>query len=163
MDGRIISIRLRGEEFRLDPTSETWEVPPIEAEALTREWCVLDGVSYRWYRGGSFEGFDEKIGRWKEVKGATEGKPKNLCDHTLLNLDGRLAVAFAETTDLKKGKVGVWCAEIDVADDAEGNWWVRIHWSDKVLLLPEISWGIPEENVYESLFSCLCKRLLVSL
>ncbi|GMN33469.1 hypothetical protein TIFTF001_004189 [Ficus carica] len=129
---------LHGEEFRLDPSTKTWEVLPSE-EALTTERCVVDGVSNICFGGERFGGFDEKVGRWK------------------------LAVAFAETTDLKKGKVGVWCAEIDVTDDADGNWWGRIHWSDKVLLLPEISWGIPEENFYESPFSCLCKRLLVSL
>ncbi|EXC19717.1 F-box/kelch-repeat protein SKIP6 [Morus notabilis] len=155
--------------FRLDTTTKTWEVFETEFSSNTNI-CVVDGVSYTSFGNnvGKIERFDERIGVWKELKGVEEGKPEYVYGdvQTLINLDGRLVVVFAEmrfedTTDLKMGmgKAGLWCAEIDVTENGDGDWWGRVHWSEKVLLLPEVTWETPDVFA----FFYISERLLVSL
>ncbi|EXC19716.1 F-box/kelch-repeat protein SKIP6 [Morus notabilis] len=155
VDGKI-SICLNSDEsnlieFRLNTTTKTWEVVGNEFSP-TSDICVVDGVSYSSFgrNVGKIERFDEKIGEWKELKGVEEGKPEYVFGHrqTLINLDGRLVVLFAEmrleeTIDPKMGKAGLWCAEIDVTENGDGDWWGRVNWSDKVVLLPEVTWDTP--------------------
>lgn len=57
------------------------------------------------------------------------------------------------------GKAGLWCAEIDVTENGDGDWWGRVHWSEKVLLLPEVTREAPDVFAFFS----ISERLLVSL
>ncbi|GMN33455.1 hypothetical protein TIFTF001_004170 [Ficus carica] len=180
VDGKI-SIGLGEHDLRLDPMTKTWGgIENKEPLLLDDCHCVVDEVLYH-SSGWRFRRFDKKIGFWKYLKGVTEGKPKYACGPKLLNLVGRLFMAFAEvrfgdTVDSKEGelhfkkkkkkkegKFRVWCAEIDVTEDGDGDWWGRVRWSDKVPLLPERNWGSPRAHFNDKVCPYFCECLSVSL
>lgn len=164
VDGKI-SIGLGRHDLRLDPMTKTWGGIENKEPLLLDNWyCVVDEVLYH-YSGWRFRRFDKKIGFWKYLKGVARGKPNYACGPRLLNLEGKLFTAFAEvifgdTVDSKQGKFRVWCAEIDVTEDGDGDWWGRVRWSDKVLLLPERNW---ESQFNDEVCPFFCKSLSVSL
>lgn len=158
VDGKISFMFLGNEDdkqFRLDPTTKTWEVL-LDDKPYKRGICVVDGVSYRLLHGMKFERFDKRVGMWKELKHVEQGKPKYLWGPKLLNLKGRLVMVFEEVTnDSEMGnKIGLWSVEINVMKN-DGDWCGQTHWSEKVLLLPHLK--------FHSEFYFLCSCLSASL
>lgn len=167
----LMRYKFHRQELRLRPTMKMSEVLRFEEKeksSLFYTGCLMDRPWYDYHPREIFRRSDYGIDEWEELEGVKEGKPKYFCEPKLLNLEGRLVVLFGEarfgnTSELEKGKIGIWCAEIDVTKNGDVDWCGKTHWSEKVLLLPETTWGIPEESFDHSLFLYGCECLFVPL
>lgn len=122
-----------------DAGSGVWE--GVESE-LDLGWrgraCVVNEVLYCYDYLGKIRGFGFNGGIWRELKGVEKGLPKFLCGATMANVGGKLIVVWEEKGKGKgKGKeMEIWCAEIEVSEDKDGDLRGKICWSSKVLSVP---------------------------
>lgn len=137
VDGKLYAMADRGGVV-YDPRREVWA--PVESE-LDNGWrgraCVVDGILYCYDYLGKIRGFDWGEGAWKELKGVEKGLPRFLCGATMTNMGGNLVVVWEGKEVIGNGKeMEVWCADIEVRKDWDGELVGKIHWSELVLTVP---------------------------
>ncbi|EXC19724.1 F-box/kelch-repeat protein SKIP6 [Morus notabilis] len=132
------------EELKFDPATKTWEVFRSGVGSglrWTTQICEVNGMLYctENYKG-MIKGFDERNGVWKEVKivDNTGLLPNHLWKPWMVNVGGRLVImGWKELQDQivnpeLDDKVGVWCAEIEVEKDGDGDFRGEVQWSEMV-------------------------------
>ncbi|KAK4776047.1 hypothetical protein SAY87_024008 [Trapa incisa] len=137
VDGKLYAMADRG-GFAYDPWKEEWV--PAESE-LDNGWrgraCVVDGILYCYDYLGKIRGFDWGEGAWKVLKGVEKGLPRFLCGATMVNMGGNLVVVWEGKEVIGNRKeMEVWCAEIEVRKDWDGELVGEILWSEAVLTVP---------------------------
>lgn len=134
--GRVHSVTGSGlGGFTYDPKGMAWEDFPVE---LKSGWkgraAVVEEVLYCFdYYVGKIRGFEGDV--WKEVKGIDEITRKLLLfGIEMVGMGGRLVVVWKEKEI--GDEMEVFCAEIDIRKDDDGELWGSIVWSDVILLVP---------------------------
>ncbi|XP_062007111.1 F-box/kelch-repeat protein SKIP6 [Rosa rugosa] len=135
--GRVYALADRGGVV-YDPRTRVWE--GVE-KRMDMGWrgraCVVHGMLYCYDYLGKIRGFDAKNRMWKELKGVEKKLPKFLCGATMANVGENLVVLW-ETKGNGKD-MEIWCAEIEVKENGDGELWGRIDWSQKLLSVPKHS------------------------
>ncbi|CAI8598776.1 unnamed protein product [Vicia faba] len=137
VDGKIYAMADRG-GVSLDTRSGAWESVGSELDLGWRgRACVVNGILYCYNYLGKIKGFDVKKGLWKELKGLDKGLPKFLCGATMADVGGKLVVVWECQGNGKGKEMEVWCAEIDVNKNKDGELWGEVCWLNKVLSVPK--------------------------
>lgn len=135
IDDKIYAMGDRG-GVKFDPGKLSWESVESEIDMGWRgRGSVVNGVLYCYDYLGKIRGFDVKRGEWKELRGVEKGLPKFLCGATMANLGGKLVVVW-EGSGRNVREMGIYCAEIEVEKDGNGDLWGKIEWSGLVLSVP---------------------------
>lgn len=118
-----------------EPKTKRWE--SVESE-LDLGWrgraCVVNGILYCYDYVGNIRGFDVRNGAWKELRGVEKELPRFLCGATMANVGGKLVVVWERKGNVKE--MEVWCAEIEVEENGEGELRGRVEWCDVVHKVP---------------------------
>ncbi|KAG6767247.1 hypothetical protein POTOM_028441 [Populus tomentosa] len=118
-----------------EPKTKKWE--SVESE-LDLGWrgraCVVNGILYCYDYVGNIRGFDVRNGAWKELRGVEKELPRFLCGATMANVGGKLVVVWERKGNVKE--MEVWCAEIEVEENGEGELRGRVEWCDVVHKVP---------------------------
>ncbi|KAL2339438.1 hypothetical protein Fmac_007378 [Flemingia macrophylla] len=118
------------------PRSGAWESVGGELDLGWRgRACVVEGVLYCYDYLGKIKGFDVGRGVWEELKGLEKGLPRFLCGATMADLGGKLCVVWECQGSGKE--IEIWCAEIGVKKNPDGELWGQLGWSGKVLSVPK--------------------------
>ncbi|CAK8567813.1 unnamed protein product [Lathyrus sativus] len=141
VDGKIYAMADRG-GVSLDPCSASgvWESVGGELDLGWRgRACVVNGILYCYDYLGKIKGFDVKKGLWKELKGLDKALPRFLCGATMADVGGKLVVVWeCQGNANGKGKeMEIWCAEIDVNKNEDGELWGEVCWLNNVLSVPK--------------------------
>ncbi|XP_050385702.1 F-box/kelch-repeat protein SKIP6 [Argentina anserina] len=135
--GRVYALADRGGVV-YDPKTRVWE--GVE-KRMDMGWrgraCVVHGMLYCYDYLGKIRGFDSKNRVWKELKGVEKRLPKFLCGATMANVGENLVVLWETKANGKE--MEIWCAEIEVEENGDGELWGRIEWSQKLLSVPKHS------------------------
>ncbi|EXC19722.1 F-box/kelch-repeat protein SKIP6 [Morus notabilis] len=134
--GGKVCIWMDKEELRFDPAMKTWEAFEsrigygldwnIEMCEVNGVLCCLDGYS------GLIKGFDERIGGWKRLKFVNKGMRSYRRNLRMSNVGGRLVILESALLRNLEKTMGVWCVEIEVKKDKDGNLQGEVLWSEMV-------------------------------
>lgn len=120
----------------LDPKAGTWDVVDKRLDLGWRgRACVVHGILYCYDYLGKIRGFDVKKRVWKELKGLEKGLPKFLCGATMANVGEKLVVLWEGKGNGKE--IEIWCAEIEVEKNGDGELQGKIGWSHKLISVPK--------------------------
>ncbi|TKY73902.1 F-box/kelch-repeat protein SKIP6 [Spatholobus suberectus] len=98
--------------------------------------CVVEGILYCYDYLGKIKGFDVERGAWEELKGLEKkGLPRFLCGATMADFGGKLCVVWESQGNGKE--MEIWCAEIRVEKNPNGELWGQLAWFGKVLSVPK--------------------------
>ncbi|KAG5045917.1 hypothetical protein JHK82_015298 [Glycine max] len=132
---RIYAMADRG-GITYEPSSGAWESVGVE---LDHGWrgraCVVEGILYCYDYLGKIKGFDVGRGVWEELKGLEKGLPRFLCGATMADLGGKLCVVWE--CQGNENEMEIWCAEIGVKKNSDGELWGQLVWFGKVLSVPK--------------------------
>ncbi|RZC17739.1 4-alpha-glucanotransferase, chloroplastic/amyloplastic isoform B [Glycine soja] len=132
---RIYAMADRG-GIAFEPRSCAWESVGGE---LDHGWrgraCVVEGILYCYDYLGKIKGFDVGRGVWEELKGLENALPRFLCGATMADLGGKLCVVWECQCNGKE--MEIWCAEIGVKKNSDGELWGQLGWFGKVLSVPK--------------------------
>ncbi|XP_061372589.1 F-box/kelch-repeat protein SKIP6 [Gastrolobium bilobum] len=135
VENKVFAMADRG-GIVFDPRSGAWESVGTELDLGWRgRACVVDGILYCYDYLGKIKGFDVKGGVWKELKGLEKGLPRFLCGATMADFGGKLVVVWECQGSGKE--MEIWCAEIVVNKNIDGELWGEVGWFDKVLSVPK--------------------------
>ncbi|XP_021802531.1 F-box/kelch-repeat protein SKIP6 [Prunus avium] len=133
--GRVYAMADRGGVV-LDPKAGTWDVVDKRLDLGWRgRACVVHGILYCYDYLGKIRGFDVKKRVWKELKGLEKGLPKFLCGATMANVGEKLVVLWEGKGNGKE--IEIWCAEIEVEENGDGELQGKIGWSHKLISVPK--------------------------
>lgn len=119
-----------------EPRSGSWESVGGELDLGWRgRACVVEGILYCYDYLGKIKGFDVGRGVWEELKGLEKGLPRFLCGATMADLGGKLCVVWECQGNGKE--MEIWCAEIGVQKNSDGELWGQLGWFGKVLSVPK--------------------------
>ncbi|XP_027354938.1 F-box/kelch-repeat protein SKIP6 [Abrus precatorius] len=137
VDGKVYAMADRG-GIAFDPRSGAWESVGGELDYGWRgRASVVDGILYCYDYLGKIKGFDVKLGLWKELKGLDKGLPRFLCGATMADLGGNLVVVWECQGSGSVKDMEIWCAEIEVKKNPDGELWGHVAWFSKVLSVPK--------------------------
>ncbi|KAI4317197.1 hypothetical protein L6164_025088 [Bauhinia variegata] len=119
-----------------DTRNRVWESVGSELDTGWRgRACVINGILYCYDYLGHIKGFEVKQGLWRELKGLDDVLPRFLCGATMANVGGNLLVVWEGIGGGKE--IEIWCAEIVVKKDEDGELSGKICWSGKVHSVPK--------------------------
>ncbi|KAJ4966959.1 hypothetical protein NE237_018808 [Protea cynaroides] len=131
-------VLLDGGVFVFDPCDSSWDYIPTEINLVRNgRASVVDGIVYYCDYLGKIRGFDVEEGKWKNLEGVQKDLPKILNGVTLANVGGKLRVLWQEMDTGKQTEI--FCAEVEVHKDSNGDLWGSIVWSQALLVIPESS------------------------
>ncbi|KAI4345175.1 hypothetical protein L6164_012324 [Bauhinia variegata] len=135
VDDKVYAMADRG-GVAYDTQNRAWEGVGCELDMGWRgRACVVNGVLYCYDYLGHIKGFDMKQGLWKKLRGLDKVLPRFLCGATMANVGGNLLVVWESEGGGKEIKI--WCAEIVVSKNEDGELFGKIGWSGKVLSVPK--------------------------
>ncbi|KAM7262005.1 hypothetical protein ACFE04_021082 [Oxalis oulophora] len=136
VDGKLYAMADRG-GVKYDPKNDSWET--VE-KRLDLGWrgraCVIDGVLYCYDYLGKVRGFDGNKNVWKELRGLDKALPNFLCGAAMANCGGKLMLAWEGKNRGRAKEMEIWCAEIEVEINREGELLGKIDWVEMVLTVP---------------------------
>lgn len=132
---RVYAMADRG-GIAYEPHSGSWESVGGELDLGWRgRACVVEGILYCYDYLGKIKGFDVGRGVWEELKGLEKGLPRFLCGATMADLGGKLCVVWECQGSGKE--MEIWCAEIGVKKNPDGELWGQLGWFGQVLSVPK--------------------------
>ncbi|EXC19727.1 F-box/kelch-repeat protein SKIP6 [Morus notabilis] len=143
--GGKVCVWLEREEIRFDPATETWEVFESGVRPgfhWTAQMCEVNGVLYCADEDTrTIRGLNERNGIWKELKLVNNrGLPNRFRDPCMVNVGGRLVIMGLgyPRDEIFTSELELWCAEIEVKMDRDGDLLGEVLWSKLVFSMSSL-------------------------